>query len=69
MKSTCYSPDFFMLKYYIGMILFLNVGHGISIRKCEYFGSMGLCLPGVCAVLVAGGDTELLIAVLCPATI
>lgn len=34
-----------MLKYYISMILFLNLGHGISIRKCEYFGSMGLCLP------------------------
>lgn len=34
-----------MLKYDISMILFLNVGHGISIRKCEHFGSVGSCLP------------------------
>lgn len=42
----------FMLKYYISMIFFLNVGHGISIRKCEYFGSRDAMLSSMKAAFI-----------------
>lgn len=52
----------FMLKYCISMIFF-NVGYGISIRKYEYFGNIGMLssmkTAWICLLLVAEGKGPL----------